>query len=609
MEMSIRVSFSLAMLAAGLVAALGLAASPAQAGDCSAELLDNPKGVEKYVKKRWKAVRKCAKKAKLACPQACPKPSAEIYGISADCGVTLDGHIEALASETLGDSWSAAGQSPACAVSAASDCGNSRAKAAGKLLAKKLKRRRTSKMDKYAKDLGKCVLLTDRKGVCGGQALCDATGAWIDEAYPTRVRPNGTGQVSFEAGQVGQAVAVISLSSPDADWGLAGSESVVVQYAIDGQARGTTVVYGGAAETDYRIQLGHVEAGRHTVTLKHDKKRSPADQSPLVIHGLSVEVIGAADARYDAIRYAPMLLGFDDDLNPGNGHPGNALSDVPVIMHVDTEQGAGKTTYDYTVIWSNEDGGTGYFPEVLMALWGRPHDIETIFSVEVADSGELLSMRYRSDEAGTWPAFTGAFQGSHPVLRIYTQNGLIADDGDSRIRFAIYPFSYDASVGARQRALMLDPVSYVVGAKEFVREAKTENDARPWTLKPSDLRNYLFLELDIDVNVGGNVIRGYAVVDGQIYLSDHGQAEALPGAGSTALRVSDGRAQTTVELPEGTTLDDISEWGLQGVGTMSGTMYYLDAFMLGTDYFPGEHQVFSGTLGSSGTNPFWSVLP
>jgi hypothetical protein len=156
---------------------------------------------------------------------------------------------------------------------------------------------------------------------------------------------------------------------------------------------------------------------------------------------------------------------------------------------------------------------------------------------------------------------------------------------------------------------MLDPVSYVVGAKEFVREAKTESDARPWTLKPSDLRNYLFLELDIDVNVGGNVIRGYAMVDGQIYLSDHGQAEALPGASSTALRVSDGRAQTTVELPEGTTLDDITEWGLQGVGTMSGTMYYLDAFMLGTDYFPGEHQVFSGTLGSSGTNPMWSVLP
>ena len=595
-------------------AAFAIASNPCAAagvGDCAAELSVNPKPIEKYVKKKWKAVRKCAKKAKPLCPQACPVPNAAGYGIPAACGATLDGHIDSLATEVFGSSWSASAGSAACAVSPASDCGNARAKAAGKLLAKKLKRRRTSKMDKYAKDLAKCAGLANRKGACGGQALCDATGAWVDQAYPTTVRANGTGRVTFTAVGAGQAVAIVTLSSPDADWGLAGSESIVVDYSIDGEPRGSLVVYDGTRETDYRIQLGEVGAGQHTVTLKHAKKKSPADRSPLIIHGFATEVIAVGDQRYDAIRYAPVLLGFDDDLNPGGGHAGNAVSDVPLILYVDAEPGSGKTTYSYTLIWSNEDGGTGYFPEVLMAQWGRPHDIETILRVEVSDSGELLSMRYRIDEDGTWPDFAGAFQGSHPVLRTRTKNGLISDDGDSKLRFAIYPFSYDDSVGARQRALMLDPVSYRVGAKELVRENKTESDARPSTTMPSDLRNYLFLELDIDVSIGGFVVRGHAVVDGQTYLSDHGVpgGQVLPGVDSLSLRVPDGKRQISIELPEGTTLDDISEFGLQGIGLMSGTMYYLDGFMLGPDYFPGEHRIFEGALYATGLSPVWTVSP
>lgn len=593
-------------------ATLAIEANPcggAGATGCAAELSGNPKAIEKYVKKKWKGIRKCAKKAKPACPEACPVPAPSSFGIAAGCAATLDGHVEALAAGSLGSAWSVSGGA-GCAVSAADSCESARAKASGKLLAKRLKRRRTAKMDKYVKDVAKCVRLADRRGACGGQALCDGTGLWLDQVYPASVKANGTGQVSFTAAEAGEAVAVIRLSSPDADWGVAGSESIVAAYSVDGELRGTTVLYGGALETGYRILLGHVEAGQHAVTLKHAKKLSRADRSPLVIHDFTVEVIGAGDARYDAMRFAPVLLGFDDDLNPGNGHPGNTRSDVPIIVHYDASPGAGKTTYSYTMIWSNEDGGTGYFPEVLMALWGRPHDIETIFQVEVADSGEVLSMRYRSDEAGTWPVFSGAFQGSHPVLRIYTQNGLIADDGDSKLRFAIYPFSYDGT-GAHQRALMLDPVSYMVGAKELVREAKTESEARPWTTRPSDLRNYLWLELDIDVSVGGNVVRAYAVVDGETYLSDHGvpSGQVLPGADSTWLRVSDGERQTTVELPEGTGLDDISEYGLQGVGLMSGTMYYLDAFMLGDDYFPGEHRVFVGSQYSTGLNPTWPITP
>jgi hypothetical protein len=48
---------------------------------------------------------------------------------------------------------------------------------------------------------------------------------------------------------------------------------------------------------------------------------------------------------------------------------------------------------------------------------------------------------------------------------------------------------------------------------------------------------------------------------------------------------------------------------MQGIGTMSGTLYSLDVFMLDADHLPGPHSAFAGALFESGSNPTWTVVP
>src|SRR4029079_16062486 len=132
-------------------------------------------------------------------------------------------------------------------------------------------------------------------------------------------------------------------------------------------------------------------------------------------------------------RYAPVLLGIDTDLNPasvgGLAVAGNAAMYGPLIVYATAVPHGTYTTYQYTMIWSNEDGGTGQFPDLLIARYGRTTDIEGIAEVDVDNGGNLMAVRFRPDESGTLQNFAGTFHGgTHPVLRTSTANGLIQDD-------------------------------------------------------------------------------------------------------------------------------------------------------------------------------------
>ncbi len=572
-------------------------------GDCGADIVSQPKAVEKYAKKVWKALLACGKKGSPACPTTCPLPdgTAGPYNLEPGCADLVACNFGELAQTAFGSTWDGIG---GCALGHATDCGNARMKGAGKLVTKKLKRRRTSKMDKFGKDQAKCPAKVDKKGACDGATICAAPGAWIDAILPVVLRKGGYQLLPFTVPVAGEGKVRLTLSAESADWSLRERESVVLDYDVDGVPIGEIVVHNGESATDYRVMLGDLTAGSHTIGLRHNKRISPASDSAVFVEDAPLaEVIAPGDPGYDALRFAPLLLGLDGRLNRFLHHPGNAVSDVPVVTYVTAVPGSGMTTYRYVMIWSNEDGGTGVYPEVMLAHYGRTADIESYVEVDVSDTGSLLEVRYRPDESGVLPVFGGAFFGTHPIVRTATANGLLAEDGESTLRFALAPFEFDDSGTIRERGMDLDPVSYVIMAKEMIREAKVEPTGNPTTKKISDERNYLFVEYNIDVDVSGNVLRAYAVVGGQRYRSDHN----LPGLPVLPMRVSDGRGQTAIELPPGTAVADITEFGMEGVGTMSGTLFYLDGFMLGADFLPGSHVTFSGSLGASGSNPTWSV--
>ena len=572
-------------------------------GDCGAELLDSPKAVEKYVKKAWGAIASCAKRGEPACPSACalPDATADPYLLGASCAGLVTCELQGLAADVYGPQWD---ELNGCAAGAADSCGVARA-SAGKLVSTKLKRRRTSKMDKFPSDRDSCVAKVNKTAACGGETVCADAGAWIDSVLPIRIGKGGYQSLPFSASAAGEGKAVLSLLAETADWGTYERESVVVQYDLDGVPLGVIVVNDGEQAVDYPIMLGEVSAGGHTIGLRHSKKLSPADDSPVQIHATAaVSVLTPSDPGYDALRFAPALLGIDNELNIVGSHPGNAVSDIPMLQYVRATPGVGKTTYTYVMIWSNEDGGTGIYPDVLIARYGRTSDIENIVDVDVSDTGTLMEIRFRPDESGVPAIFAGSYVGTHPIVRTATANGLIADDGDSTLRFLLAPFELDDG-GVRERGMDAVPNSYRVMAKEMNREGKAEATPKPSTPRLSDERNYLFVEYDISVDVSGRVLRAYAVVNGVAYGSDHFQNDS----GVWDPKVPDGHARTTIELPPGTTVADVTEIGMQGVGTMSGTLQSIEVFMLDSAFLPGPHTTFNGPVSASGTNPTWAVGP
>jgi hypothetical protein len=318
-------------------------------------------------------------------------------------------------------------------------------------------------------------------------------------------------------------------------------------------------------------------------------------------------VLSPSDPAYDAYRVAPLLRGIDTELNPFNTHPGNTVSDLPTVTYVRAVPGAGKTTYRYTMIWSNEDGGTGGFPEALISQWGRYTDIETYVEVDVLDGGAIDQVRYRPDESGSLSVFAGEFfDGTHPIVRTFTANGLVTDDGDSTLLFALAPFEFDDGAAPREQGMDLDPFCHRISALEGLREGKLEPYPNVATRKPGDLRTFLFLDYDIDVDVSGYVLTGFAVVAGTTYRSDH----FVPSGGAIGNLFPDGRGRTGIELPEGTTIADIESYGLMGIGAMTGTLQSLRGFMLDADYFPDPVELsYTGPLVASGLSPSWSVTP
>lgn len=592
-----------------LVVAFVLAAPSAGftqcAGDCGTDLATVPKTVEKYVKARWKSVLTCGKKANPSCPMPCPQPDGALdpYLLSPSCSALIACNLDALAETAYDATWD---DGAVCASAPATACGNVRAATAGKLVSTKLTRRRANKMNAFPKDVTKCQAKIAKVAGCD-PGICNDAPDWIDAIFPLAISPTGYQSLPFTVAAPGEGVATLTLATVGTDWGLKGSESVVVTYDLDGVTLGQLVLYGGEASTEYRVLLGALTAGDHTIGLHPEKTLSPNPKAPVLATAAAVvEAIPAGDSRYDFTRFAPIVLGIDEELNTestsSGQHLGNARSDVPVVIYAKPIPQGGYTTYRYVLIWSNEDNGTGAAPDVLIAKFGRTTDIEGIVEVDVDPSGNLIEARYRPDETGVLPVFMGSFRGgTHPIVRTSTGNGLIEDDGASTLAFGIAPFAFDDAGVPRELGMDLDPISYVIMAKEMVRENKAEPMGNAATKRLSDLRNYVYVDYDIDVNLGGQVLRGIAVVGGVTYYSDHAQ----PFNAALNPRVSDGVGRLAIEVPPGTQIGDVQQYGMQGVGTMSGTLDSLRAFMLDAEYLPGSALTYTGPQVQSGTNPSW----
>ena len=298
------------------------------------------------------------------------------------------------------------------------------------------------------------------------------------------------------------------------------------------------------------------------------------------------------DPSYTALRYAPVVYGRNlPELGDANQ---NATTDTPLIAWHESGSSSvpGGTRLTYSVVWSNEDGGTN--TPALMARWGRTTDIEWIYAVDVDANGERVpgSDVYQAPNHQTL-TFKGHYDGDHAELETCTSNNNMCDVVDNQMRFFPSALQTRPATKAREYLMDVNPWTYLVMAKEMIREGKIEapSDTTAATPEVSDQRNYLYAvvkKTTEGVNNGSSwvgVSLGVRLTSGDtVYLSNH--------VDPTWSLQRDDPAATTVELPAGTTTDDIAEITARRVvvGTDTGVPVRVTAidraFLLDQAYLP-----------------------
>jgi hypothetical protein len=354
----------------------------------------------------------------------------------------------------------------------------------------------------------------------------------------------------------GEARLAITAAAPGTDWGAAGRESAVLTVRVDGRYSQDVVLFAGAQRFTYDVALGRLDRGRHRVTVAFDRAKSPPGARGADVKRLRPSVAARDDL---AARYAPILYGRDLPEIPGRYE--NNATDVPLLAYHTIATGAdGNTTIEYTMIWSNEDGGTN--TPALMARWGRTTDIEWIYRVVLDPAGRIVSEQYQAPNHET-KTFTGAKEGLHPLLVNVTSNNNLEQVTDpaasTGYRFFLPATATLPANRAREAVMDANPWTYQITAEEIAREGELEPIPSPDTPAVSDQRNYLFAEVDKDTSYPAPPASGTWV----------GTALAVRLRGGDRWYTShhdvpdwsiqrDDPAATTVELPPGTTSDDVA---------------------------------------------------
>src|SRR5205085_10356645 len=199
----------------------------------------------------------------------------------------------------------------------------------------------------------------------------------------------------------------------------------------------------------------------------------PSD--PALTVKASTRVVKASDPAASVLEYVPTVGLRADTIG--------TASDLPLIAYVEDLRTTGSGWVRYSMIFSNEDGGTS--TPALLARWGRTTDIEFLYEVEWRD-GRVVQERIQAPDHKVL-AFNGPREGHHPYLLVATLNNMVMDRGLSVAAVRPMPLVVDLTSATRESVMDREPWSYRVMARELAAEGRIAADVR-------DPREYLFVE-------------------------------------------------------------------------------------------------------------------
>jgi hypothetical protein len=319
-----------------------------------------------------------------------------------------------------------------------------------------------------------------------------------------------TAVLTFTTPHAGESIAVVNVRCDRCAWDVPGREAVMLRVTLDGRyVQHLPVARTGQAS--YRLLLGAVAAGTHTLDVVEDTALTARElrNGAAVIETLTVESVGEGAEAYRALSLAPFVYARPDTVG--------RFTDVPLFMWYEVEPTARGQRYRYSVIFTNEDGGTP--ADRLMATWGRTTDIEYLYSVELDATGRIVDEDIQGPKHEILK-FTGRREGGHPLLWVSTDNNMVLPSGTTAVRYAPAPVPFPLAGVSREAVMDAHPWLYEVMARELVREGKIVADAPPGKGAIPDLRRYVHIEAC--ATVGTSALAFAIEVDGQWLASDRG---------------------------------------------------------------------------------------
>ncbi len=290
---------------------------------------------------------------------------------------------------------------------------------------------------------------------------------------------------SFRLASPAEVVADLKMASPGSDWGREGREAVMAGVKLDGRAQQNVMVYTGAAPHTYSIFLGALGAGEHWVEIARHPAYS-APNSPLEVSGAAFREFRPGNPGYDIVAHAPVLYAREDTIG--------RFTDVPMLVYCERLRNNAEAVLRYTVVYSNEDGGTS--TRALMARWGRTTDIDWAYAARFKPDGTFLGGSIQAKDHKEIEC-CGRNEGSHPVLTVATDNNMVSGEGESPVRYRLAPVLVDLAGHSREQVMDERPWMYRIMAEELDREKKL----RPYGVvqgeKVSDPRDYLYIEAQL----------------------------------------------------------------------------------------------------------------
>jgi hypothetical protein len=284
----------------------------------------------------------------------------------------------------------------------------------------------------------------------------------------------------------GEAIAVVHATCPACDWGEPGREAAVLTLSLDGKySQHVPLVRGGDPAGTYPIALGIVGKGHHTLAIERDPDLSAPHAAVMAIDVSDIGLFrgDAGGEVWRMLSMAPIVYARPNTVGK--------FTDVPLLMWCEIVPTKRGHQYRYSVIFSNEDGGTQ--TDRLMATWGRTTDIEFIYGAEVDSRGQVIAEEFQGPGHEV-PAFKGQHEDRHPLVWVSTDNNMVSESGPTKVRYRLQPQRFDLTNLSREEVMDRNPWSYAIASVEMRREGKIEANPEPGHNAIADPRRFVYLE-------------------------------------------------------------------------------------------------------------------